>query len=78
MPGGVAMTTGDTDATVDQIFADSLVQRAMAAFNAHDADGFVALMAETSSSNTAPPRHLCMDAMRQLRFTQTCGRAFPI
>jgi hypothetical protein len=40
------MTTGDTDATVDQIFADSLVQRAMAAFNAHDADGFVALMAE--------------------------------
>lgn len=51
------MTTGETDATsVNQLFADGLVQRAMAAFNAHDADGFVALMTEdVSIENSVAP-----------------------
>ena len=41
------MTTGDIEATpVDEVFADSLVQRAVEAYNSHDADKFVALMTE--------------------------------
>jgi len=39
------MSTGDIEATlVDEAFVDRFVQRAVAAFNAHDASGFVALM----------------------------------
>jgi len=41
------MTTGDTQAApVDEVFASNLVERAAAAFSAHDADGFVGLMTE--------------------------------
>ena len=41
------MTTGDTEAApVDEVFVSNLVERAAAAFSAHDADGFVALMTE--------------------------------
>ena len=41
------MTTGDTEATpVDEVLVDSLIQRLVRAFNAHDADGFVAVMTE--------------------------------
>ena len=41
------MTTGDTEATpVDEVLVGNLIQRVVAAFNAHDADGFVAVMTE--------------------------------
>jgi steroid delta-isomerase-like uncharacterized protein len=41
------MTTGETEAApVDEVFVDHLIQRAVTAYNAHDADGFVALMTE--------------------------------
>jgi predicted ester cyclase len=44
---GVTMTTGDSEAApVDEVLVSNLVARAVAAFNAHDADGFVALMTE--------------------------------
>ncbi|MDZ4270556.1 MAG: nuclear transport factor 2 family protein [Mycobacterium sp.] len=41
------MATGDTEATpVDEDFASSLVEQALIAYNTHDAEGFVGLMAE--------------------------------
>ncbi len=41
------MTTGDIEATpVDEVLVNSLIQRVVPAFNAHDADGFVAVMTE--------------------------------
>ena len=41
------MTTGDIEATpVDEVLVNSLVQRVVPAFNAHDAEGFVAVMTE--------------------------------
>ncbi|MGH3597433.1 MAG: nuclear transport factor 2 family protein, partial [Mycobacterium sp.] len=41
------MTTGDIEATpVDEVLVGNLIQRVLAAFNAHDADGFVAVMTE--------------------------------
>lgn len=41
------MTTDDAEAAaVDEVFANDLVQRAMRAYNSHDADAFVALMTE--------------------------------
>ncbi len=43
----VTMTTGDTEATpVDEVLVDNLIPRVVAAFNAHDADGFTAVMTE--------------------------------
>ena len=41
------MTTGDTEATpVDEVLVNNLIPRVVAAFNAHDADGFTAVMTE--------------------------------
>ncbi len=41
------MTTGDTEATpVDEGGISNVIPRVVAAFNAHDADGFVAVMTE--------------------------------
>jgi predicted ester cyclase len=43
----MTMTIGDTEATpVDEVVVGNLIQRVVPAFNAHDADGFVAVMTE--------------------------------
>ena len=40
------MTTADTTCPVDEVLVSNLAARVVAAFNAHDADDFVALMTE--------------------------------
>ena len=60
----VTMTTGDIEAVpVDEVLVDSLIPRVVAAFNAHDADAFVAVMTEDVVF-TMPHLHPCMDAPR--------------
>ena len=59
------MTTGETEATpVDEVLVNSLVQRVVPAFNAHDAEGFVAVMTEDVVFEQVPHPHPCMDAPR--------------
>ena len=73
------MTTGDTEATpVDEVLVDSVIQRVVAAFNAHDAGGFVAVMTEdvVFEHSAAPaPMHGCAEV--SAFYTNNVWKAFP-
>jgi steroid delta-isomerase-like uncharacterized protein len=73
------MTTGDTEATpVDEVLVDSLIQRLVAAFNAHDADGFVAVMTEdVVFEHSVAPAPMHGRAEVSAFYTNTVWKAFP-
>ena len=73
------MTTGDTEATpVDEVLIDGLVQRVLAAFNAHDADGFVAVMTEdVVFEHSAAPAPMHGRTEVSAFYKNTIWRAFP-
>lgn len=72
------MTTGDIEASpVDEFLVDGLIQRVVSAFNAHDADGFVAAMAKDVAfeHSVAPaPMHGRVEVGA---FYTNIGKAFP-
>jgi steroid delta-isomerase-like uncharacterized protein len=73
------MTTGDTETTpVDEVLVGTLVQRAVAAFNAHDADGFVALMTEdVVFEHSAAPATMHGRSEVSAFYTNAVWKAFP-
>jgi predicted ester cyclase len=75
----VAMTTGDTEATpVDEVLVGNLIQRIVTAFNAHDADGYVAVMTEdVIFEHSAAPAPMHGRAEVSAFYTNTLWKAFP-
>lgn len=73
------MTTGDIEAApVDEVLVDSLIPRVVAAFNAHDADGFVAVMTEdVVFEHSAAPAPMHGRAEVSAFYTNTIWKAFP-
>ena len=73
------MTTGETETTpVDEVLVNSLVQRVVAAFNAHDAEGFVALMTEdVVFEHSAAPAPMHGRAEVSAYYTNNLWKAFP-
>jgi predicted ester cyclase len=73
------MTTGDTEAApVDEVLVSNLIARVVAAFNAHDADGFVAVMTEDIVfEHSVAPVTLHGRAEVSAFYTNTVWKAFP-
>jgi predicted ester cyclase len=73
------MTTGETEATpVDEVLVNSLVQRVVPAFNAHDAEGFVAVMTEdVVFEHSAAPAPMHGRAEVSAYYTNNIWKAFP-
>jgi steroid delta-isomerase-like uncharacterized protein len=73
------MTIGDTEATaVDEVLVNSLIQRVVPAFNAHDADGFVAVMTEdVVFEHSAAPAPMHGRAEVSAFYTDNIWKAFP-
>ncbi len=73
------MTTGDTEAApVDEVVVSNVIPRVVAAFNAHDADGFVAVMAEdVVFEHSAAPAPMQGRAEVSAFYTNTIWKAFP-
>jgi predicted ester cyclase len=73
------MTTGDTEATpVDEVVVNSLIQRLVPAFNAHDAAGFVAVMTEdVVVEHSAAPGPMHGRAEVSAFYTNYIWKAFP-
>ncbi|MGE5693902.1 MAG: ester cyclase [Candidatus Sericytochromatia bacterium] len=73
------MTTGDTEAApVDEVVVSNVIPRVLAAFNAHDADGFVAVMTEdVVFEHSAAPAPMHGRAEVSAFYTNTIWKAFP-
>jgi predicted ester cyclase len=73
------MTAGDTQQTpVDEVHVDTLMQRVVAAFNAHDADGLVAEMTEdVVLEHSAAPTPLRGRGGIGMFYENTIWKAFP-
>jgi predicted ester cyclase len=73
------MTTGDTEAApVDEVLVSNLIARVVRAFNAHDADGFVAVMTEDIVfEHSVAPATLHGRAEVSAFYTNTVWKAFP-
>ncbi|MET0757212.1 MAG: ester cyclase [Mycobacterium sp.] len=73
------MKTGETEATpVDEVLVNSLVQRVVPAFNAHDAEGFVAVMTEdVVFEHSAAPAPMHGRAEVSAYYTNNIWKAFP-
>jgi predicted ester cyclase len=73
------MTSGDVQATsVDKDLVDGLIQRAVSAFNAHDAEAFVGVMSEdVVMEHSVAPAVLHGRAEVGKLFTNTIWKAFP-
>ena len=73
------MTSDDTQvAPVDEVLVSNLIPRVVAAFNAHDADGFVAVMTEdVVFEHSAAPAPMHGRAEVSAFYTNTIWKAFP-
>ena len=73
------MTSDDTQAApVDEVLVSNLIPRVVAAFNAHDADGFVAVMTEdVVFEHSAAPAPMHGRAEVSAFYTNTIWKAFP-
>ena len=73
------MTTGDTEAApVDEVAVSNVIPRVVAAFNAHDADGFVAVMTEdVVFEHSAAPAPMHGRAEVSAFYANTIWKAFP-
>ena len=73
------MTSDDTQAApVDEVIVSNLIPRVVAAFNAHDADGFVAVMTEdVVFEHSAAPAPMHGRAEVSAFYTNTIWKAFP-
>ena len=73
------MTIDDTQAApVDEVVVSNLIPRVVAAFNAHDADGFVAVMTEdVVFEHSAAPAPMHGRAEVSAFYTNTIWKAFP-
>lgn len=73
------MTTGDTEAApVDEALVGNVIPHVVAAFNAHDADDFVAVMTEdVVFEHSAAPVPMHGRAEVSTFYTNTIWRAFP-
>lgn len=73
------MTTGETRAApVDEALVSDVIARVLAAFNAHDADGFVAVMSEdVVFEHSAAPATMHGRAEVKAFYNNTLWKAFP-
>ena len=72
------MTSDTQAAPVDEVVVSNLILRVVAAFNAHDADGFVAVMTDdVVFEHNAAPAPMHGRAEVSAFYTNTIWKAFP-